>query len=113
MLQAEGISCTVADARFAKPLDTKLIQKLAKHHAALITIEEGSVGGFGSQVAQYLLQNGLLDGKLKFRSLTLPDVFQEHNTPQAMLAEAGLDAAGIANAVRKLFKKALQVSSAS
>jgi 1-deoxy-D-xylulose-5-phosphate synthase len=113
MLQAEGISCTVADARFAKPLDTKLIQQLVKHHAALITIEEGSVGGFGSQVAQYLLQNGLLDGKLKFRSLTLPDIFQEHNAPQAMLTEAGLDANGIANAVRAVFKKALKVSSAN
>ena len=104
-LKAEGISCTVADARFAKPLDTKLIQKLATHHAALITIEEGSIGGFGSQVAQYLLQNGLLDGKLKFRSLTLPDRFQDHHTPQAQIAEAGLDAVGIANVVRGLMKK--------
>ena len=113
LLKAEGISCTVADARFAKPLDTALISQLSKKHGILITIEEGSIGGFGSQVAQYLLQNGLLDGKLKFRSLTLPDIFQDHNAPQIQIAEAGLDANGIANTVRALFKKALKVSSAN
>jgi 1-deoxy-D-xylulose-5-phosphate synthase len=102
ILEAEGISCTVADARFAKPLDTNLIKQLATHHAALITIEEGAIGGFGSHVAQYLSLNGLLDGTLKFRSLFLPDRFQDHNTPQAQVAEAGLDAAGIANAARAL-----------
>ena len=104
-LKAEGISCTVADARFAKPLDTNLINKLATHHAALITIEEGSIGGFGSHVVQYLAQSGMLDGKLKFRSLNLPDYFQDHNSPQAQIAEAGLDTAGIIQTVKTIMKQ--------
>lgn len=104
-LEAEGISCTVADARFAKPLDTNLINQLVTHHAALITLEEGAIGGFGSHVVQYLAQNGMLDGKLKFRSLTLPDRFQDHDSPQAQITAAGLDAAGIMQAVKSTFKK--------
>lgn len=104
-LEAEGISCTVADARFAKPLDTNLIKQLSTNHQSLITIEEGAIGGFGSHVVQYLAQNGLLDGKLKFRSLTLPDHFQDHDSPQAQIAAAGLDAAGIIQTVKTIFQK--------
>jgi 1-deoxy-D-xylulose-5-phosphate synthase len=104
-LEAEGISCTVADARFAKPLDTHLIHQLATNHQSLITIEEGAIGGFGSHVVQYLATNGLLDGKLKFRSLTLPDRFQDHDSPQAQIAAAGLDAVGIIQTVKTIMKK--------
>ncbi len=111
-LEAEGISCTVADARFAKPLDTNLINQLATNHQSLITIEEGAIGGFGSHVVQYLAQNGLLDGKLKFRSLTLPDRFQDHDSPQAQIAAAGLDAAGIANTVRSIIAANKQIKRA-
>ena len=101
-LQSHGISCTVADARFAKPLDTDLITQLALGHKALLTIEEGSVGGFGSHVMQFLSDYGLLDGGLKVRSLVLPDTYQEHDKPETMYAEAGLDCAGIITQVRKV-----------
>ena len=101
-LQSHGISCTVADARFAKPLDTDLITQLALRHKALLTIEEGSVGGFGSHVMQFLSDYGLLDGGLKVRSLVLPDTYQEHDKPETMYAEAGLDCAGIITQVRKV-----------
>jgi 1-deoxy-D-xylulose-5-phosphate synthase len=95
-LTARGYATTVADARFAKPLDHDLIRQLARHHQAVLTIEEGSVGGFGSLVQQFLLEDGLLDdGKAKLRSLVLPDRFIEQGTPAGMYAEAGLHAAGI------------------
>jgi 1-deoxy-D-xylulose-5-phosphate synthase len=94
-LNARGISTTVADARFAKPLDTALIRQLAKRHEVLITVEEGSSGGFGSAVLSFLAENGLLDTGLKARSLTLPDEFYEHDKPEKLYARAGLDAAGI------------------
>ena len=94
-LSAYGLNPTIADARFAKPLDTALISKLAREHEVLITIEEGSAGGFGSHVLQFLAWEGLLDKGLKVRPMTLPDVFQEHDTPERMYAEAGLDADGI------------------
>ncbi|WP_372784907.1 1-deoxy-D-xylulose-5-phosphate synthase [Phenylobacterium sp.] len=95
MLAARGLSATVADARFAKPLDVELILRLARDHEALITVEEGAVGGFGSFVLQTLAEHGALDRGLKVRSLVLPDVFQDQDKPEAMYAQAGLDAEGI------------------
>jgi 1-deoxy-D-xylulose-5-phosphate synthase len=95
-----GLSATVADARFAKPLDHDLIFKLAAEHEILITIEEGSVGGFGSHVLQALAEHGRLDRGLKFRSMVLPDRFLDQDSPAAMYAHAGLDAQGI---VAKVF----------
>jgi 1-deoxy-D-xylulose-5-phosphate synthase len=90
-----GLSPTIADARFAKPLDTALIRRLAGEHEVLITIEEGASGGFGAHVMHYLAHEGLLDRGLKIRPMTLPDVFQDHDTPEKMYAHAGLDADGI------------------
>ncbi|WP_349957628.1 1-deoxy-D-xylulose-5-phosphate synthase [Rhizobium sp. ZPR3] len=98
-LDAAGLSTTVADARFAKPLDHDLIRQLAAHHEILITIEEGSVGGFGSQVMQFLANEGLLDSGLKVRSLVMPDIWMEQAKPEAMNAMAGLDRAGIVQTV--------------
>ena len=94
-LAARGVSVTVADARFAKPLDRALILQLAAHHEALITIEEGAIGGFGSHVAQLLADEGVFDRGLKFRSMVLPDTFIDHASPEAMYRVAGLDAARI------------------
>jgi len=90
-----GLPTTVADARFAKPLDHALILDLARHHEVLVTIEEGSIGGFGSHVMQFLSLEGLLDGQLKLRSMVLPDAFIDQDKPDAMYAKAGLDAQGI------------------
>jgi 1-deoxy-D-xylulose-5-phosphate synthase len=100
MLAARGLSATVADARFAKPLDVDLILRLARNHEALITVEEGSIGGFGSFVLQTLAENGALDRGLKVRTLVLPDVFQDQDKPEAMYAQAGLDAEGIVRGVQ-------------
>lgn len=94
-LAARGLSATVADARFAKPLDMDMILRLAREHEALITVEEGSVGGFGAFVLHALAEHGALDRGLKVRTLTLPDIFQDHDKPDAMYALAGLDADGI------------------
>ena len=94
-LAALGLSATVGDARFAKPLDTDLILRLARAHEVLITIEEGAGGGFGAHVLEYLAREGVLDQGLKFRPMTLPDVFIEQDLPAAMYAKAGLDARGI------------------
>lgn len=105
-LDAAGLSTTVADARFAKPLDTDMIGRLAKEHDVLITIEEGSIGGFGSQVLQFLSDNGLLDGSLKIRSMILPDVFQDHAKPDLMYKDAKLDADGIVHRVFEAIGKA-------
>jgi 1-deoxy-D-xylulose-5-phosphate synthase len=91
-LQMKGLSTTVADARFHKPLDTDLVRRLAKEHEVLITIEEGSIGGFGSHVLHYLATTGALDAGLKIRPMVLPDKFQEHNKPQLQYDEAGLNA---------------------
>ena len=96
LLAARGFSTTVADARFAKPLDVDLILRLAREHEALITVEEGAMGGFGAFVLQALAEHGALDRGLKIRTLTLPDIFQDHDKPEAMYAQAGLDAEGIA-----------------
>ena len=95
MLAARGFSATVADARFAKPLDIDLILRLAREHEALVTVEEGAMGGFGGFVLQALATHGALDKGLKVRTLTLPDVFQDHDKPEVMYAQAGLDAEGI------------------
>jgi len=100
-LEAEGIAVSVADARFAKPLDDALILDLAARHEVLVTLEEGSVGGFGAMVLHLLAERGALDaGRVRVRTLTLPDTYQDHNTPDAMYAEAGLDAAGILKTVK-------------
>jgi 1-deoxy-D-xylulose-5-phosphate synthase len=98
-LAGYGLSTTVADARFAKPLDVDLLRQLAKNHEVLVTVEEGSVGGFGAQVLHALAAEGLLDGGLRVRTLALPDSFIEQNKPATMYAEAGLDAKGVVTAV--------------
>jgi 1-deoxy-D-xylulose-5-phosphate synthase len=98
-LAAFGLSTTVADARFAKPLDVELIHQLAKNHEVLITVEEGSIGGFGSFVLHLLAHSGLLDRGLKVRPLVLPDVFIDHDKPEKMYELAGLNASGIVAAV--------------
>jgi 1-deoxy-D-xylulose-5-phosphate synthase len=98
-LATRGLSCTVADARFAKPLDTAMVEQLARHHEVLVTIEEGAAGGFGSAVMQHLAWKGLLDGGLKFRPMTLPDRFIDHDSQQKQLIEAGLTARDIVAAV--------------
>jgi len=95
LLAGFGLSTTLADARFAKPLDTDLILRLAREHEVLVTIEEGAIGGFGSHVVQMLAENGAFDAGLKFRAMVLPDVFIDHESPAAMYAKAGLDAKGI------------------
>jgi len=100
-LAALGLSTTIADARFMKPLDLDMVLKLAREHEVLLTIEEGSIGGFGSHVMQTLADHGMLDGGLRMRSMVLPDVFLDHDSPNAMYARAGLDAKGI---VAKVFE---------
>ncbi|NRP18030.1 1-deoxy-D-xylulose-5-phosphate synthase [Ensifer adhaerens] len=100
-LDAAGLSTTVADARFAKPLDHDLIRQLARHHEVLVTIEEGAVGGFASHVLQFLAEDGLLDGGLKVRPMVMPDIWMEQAKPEAMYAAAGLDRAGIVSTVFK------------
>jgi 1-deoxy-D-xylulose-5-phosphate synthase len=100
-LAASGLSTTVADARFAKPLDVDLLLRLAREHEVLITIEEGATGGFGAQVLQTLAEQGLLDSGMKVRTMVLPDVFIDQDSPAAMYATAGLDAKGI---VAKVFE---------
>jgi 1-deoxy-D-xylulose-5-phosphate synthase len=100
-LAAHGLSATIADARFLKPLDEEMVLKLARDHEILITIEEGAIGGFGSHVMQLVSDHGMLDsGMLRFRSMILPDVFLDHDSPAAMYARAGLDAKSI---VKKVF----------
>ncbi len=94
-----GLSTTVADARFMKPLDTRMIADLARNHEIFVTVEEGSVGGFGSHVLHYLAEAGLLDHGLKVRSMVLPDEFIDHDSPKAMYERAGLQAPGIVETV--------------
>jgi 1-deoxy-D-xylulose-5-phosphate synthase len=101
LLAAQGVSTTVADARFAKPLDVALLRSLATNHEVLITIEEGSVGGFGSFVLHQLAEDGFLDKGLRVRSMVLPDLFLDQDKPEALYAKAGLDAKGI---VAKVFE---------
>jgi 1-deoxy-D-xylulose-5-phosphate synthase len=94
-LAAHGLSTTVADARFAKPLDTDLLLRLAREHEVLLTVEEGSIGGFGAFAMQELAEHGVLDRGLKVRSMVLPDIFIDQDSPNAMYAKAGLDAKSI------------------
>jgi 1-deoxy-D-xylulose-5-phosphate synthase len=97
-LESYGLSTTVADARFAKPLDEDLVARLAREHEVLITVEEGSVGGFGSHVLQFLAANGLVDGGLKVRPLVMPDIYLDQAKPERMYEIAGLDKTGIVHA---------------
>ena len=99
ILNKKGINITLVDARFAKPLDENLIWQVATDHEAIITIEEGSIGGFGSHVGQFLSEKNLIDNNLKFRSMILPDKFIDHNKPESMYKEAGLDAEAIVSKV--------------
>ena len=96
-LSAMGYSTTVADARFAKPLDYSLIKKLALSHELLITIEEGAPGGFGSHVLSFMSSIALLDGNLKIRTMTLPDKLVHQDTPERQYEDSGLCSAGIIN----------------
>jgi 1-deoxy-D-xylulose-5-phosphate synthase len=100
-LAALGLSTTVADARFAKPLDVDLLMRLAREHEVLVTIEEGAIGGFGAYVLQTLAENGALENGLRVRTMVLPDEFIDQDSPNAMYAKAGLDAKGI---VTKVFE---------
>ena len=109
-LAALGLPTTVADARFAKPLDHDLIRQLARHHEVLITIEEGAVGGFGAFVLHFLASDGLLDRGLKVRTLTLPDLFQEHDKPELQYRLAGLDAEGIVQTVLQALGRDAKIS---
>ena len=101
-LKLKGISPTIIDARFAKPLDEKLIIDLVENHEAIITIEEGSIGGFGSHVQQYLFEQGVFDKGFKFRSMVLPDVFIDQSSPEDMYHQAGLNASHIEDMVLSL-----------
>jgi 1-deoxy-D-xylulose-5-phosphate synthase len=101
MLDKQGLSTTVADARFAKPLDEALIAQLASNHEVLITIEEGARGGFGAFVLHLMAERGMLDRGVRIRTLTLPDIFQDQDTPDRMYEQAGLDARSIAAAAIK------------
>ena len=103
LLSKKGINITIIDARFAKPLDEKLIMETATNHEVLITIEEGSIGGFGSHVMQFLSDRGVFDKGLKFRSMILPDLFIDQDTPEKMYEKAGLDSLSIANKIEETF----------
>jgi len=109
-LAAHGFSTTVADARFAKPLDVDLTLRLAREHEVLITIEEGSVGGFGAFVMQELAERGALDRGLRIRSMVLPDIFIDHASPAAMYAQAGLDAKAIVAKVLEVLGKDMRAA---
>lgn len=114
ILEEHGLSVTVADARFCKPLDHDLIRQLARHHEIIFTAEEGSVGGFGSHVAQFMALDGLLDGKLKWRPFVLPDIYIEHGAPVDQMVQAGLTAAHIAASVLNILgrtRDALEIMS--
>ena len=103
MLAEKGISATVADARFARPLDRDLLKQLASHHEILLTIEEGSIGGFGSFVMSELANSGLLDGdRIKLRAMTLPDIFQDHHDPYRQYEEACLNARHIVQKILEI-----------
>jgi 1-deoxy-D-xylulose-5-phosphate synthase len=103
-LSTKGIELTIVDARFAKPLDEKLIMEVATTHEVVITIEEGSIGGFGSHVAQLLSERGVFDKGLKFRSMTLPDIFIDQDSPEAMYKKAGLDSTSIVNKIENVLQ---------
>ena len=103
-LEAKGLSTTVADLRFAKPLDEELIRKLLTTHEVAVTVEEASVGGLGAHVLTYASDNGLTDAGLKIRTMRLPDIFQDQDKPDVQYAEAGLDADGIVETVLKALR---------
>jgi 1-deoxy-D-xylulose-5-phosphate synthase len=107
-LEAYGLPATVADARFAKPLDTALIDSLAAEHEVLVTVEEGAVGGFAAHVLAHLARTGALDRGLKIRTLFMPDRFVEQGKPEAMIAAAGLGSAGIVAAVFSALGRAME-----
>ncbi|KAK4490407.1 hypothetical protein RD792_001084 [Penstemon davidsonii] len=108
MLETYGVSATIADARFCKPLDTDLIRRLAKEHEILITVEEGSIGGFGSHVSQFLSLNGILDGPLKMRSMALPDRYIDHGAVEDQIEEAGLSSKHICGTVLSLLGRPVE-----
>ena len=101
ILSKKGINITIIDARFAKPLDKKLIMEIATSHEVVITIEEGSIGGFGSHVMQFLSDRGIFDKGLKFRSMILPDLFIDQDTPEKMYEKAGLDSLSISSKIEE------------
>ena len=104
ILSKKGIEITIVDARFTKPLDEKLIMEVATNHEAVLSVEEGSIGGFGSHVMQLLSDRGVFDKGLKFRSMILPDIFLDHDSPQKMYENAGLDSQAIANKIEDTLK---------
>ncbi len=108
-LETLGLSATVADARFAKPLDHDLIRQLVRNHEVLITIEEGSRGGFGAFVLHYLSDDGLLDGGLKVRTMTLPDIYQDHDSPTKMYDQARLNAPHIVETVMRALGRSAEI----
>ena len=108
-LASFGLSTTVADARFMKPLDTELVLRLANEHEVLITVEEAAIGGFGAHVFQTLAEHGALDRGVKIRSMVLPDMFLDQDSPAAMYARAGLDAKGIVKKVFEVLGKTVAV----
>jgi 1-deoxy-D-xylulose-5-phosphate synthase len=108
-LAAAGLPTTVADARFARPLDGDLVRRLARAHEIMVTVEEGAIGGFASHVLHFLAREGLLDSGLKVRPLVLPDAFVEHAKPEKMYADAGLDSAGIVRTVFAALGRPAQV----
>ena len=101
-LKKKGITTSIFDARFAKPLDERLIIELASNHDAIISIEEGSIGGFGSHVSKLLSDRGFFDKGLKFRSMILPDKFLDQDTPENMYKKAGLDANSIVDRIESI-----------
>ncbi|MEQ1640732.1 MAG: transketolase C-terminal domain-containing protein, partial [Novosphingobium sp.] len=103
-LEAKGLSTTVADLRFAKPLDTDLIRQLMTSHEVVVTVEEGSIGGLGAHVLTMASDEGLTDAGLKIRTLRLPDVFQDHDAPDKQYDAAGLNAGGIVDSVLKALR---------
>ncbi len=109
----KGINITLFDARFAKPLDENVIWQLARDHEAIISIEEGSIGGFGSHVSQYLFEKNLLDNNLKFRAMILPDRFIDHDKPEQMYKYAGLDADNIESKVLDVLNSKIVIKKTS
>jgi 1-deoxy-D-xylulose-5-phosphate synthase len=103
-LEAKGLSTTVADLRFAKPLDQELIRRLLTSHEVAVTVEEGAIGGLGAHVLTYASDEGLIDAGLKLRTLRLPDTFQDQDKPDQQYAEAGLDATAIVDTVLKALR---------
>jgi 1-deoxy-D-xylulose-5-phosphate synthase len=110
ILKSHGLTATVADARFAKPIDTDMVLRLAREHDVLITVEEGSIGGFGAQVLHTLSESGALDKGLKVRTMVLPDTFIDQDSPTVMYAKAGLDAKGIVTRVFEALGREADIS---